>query len=511
VIGDLSSAKSQNQERRLNILKNRLLTHIFILLLFPTLAAAQTISNREFKKANSPVFVVDGFVNFFAADTHQASSFENNNLPDGLSKNNLSAKSFVGNDTQIFLKAGVKTDNNVKYGAVAKVEFNANSERFNEKPNLDQAHLFSESDFGKFEIGNYLAVNQKMKVGPARFARGAGGINGKYLEYVNLPMLADSSQSSSAACSGNATSAACSNIKLPRFILLAQSPIGHGGGAKGFHSRSGDNNYSANASSYGAFNRSNFRSIKDDSFEGMEDATKLTYYSPRISGAKFGISYTPRSSNNGFTQTTVYDSNQSRMENIISVGANYSHDFDNLNLALSATGEKAQVKNSKSTYRIERYDLLSYDFGISLSYFGFDVGASYGSWGSSLRAKNGVYSCDYNSSQNISDQNCTSGGRKFTDPSYYTLGIAYKFGPIGASLTSLKSSYEKNDYQSLSLGLDYKLQRDLMPYFEITKFSFKSNQPLAADIANQGSVVSGRRQVRDSHGYVFLTGILYSF
>jgi hypothetical protein len=485
--------------------------YIAIFLLSSNLAYSQTIAEKDFKKTNAPVFVVDGYSNFFVANSNQASSFERENLPDGSTENNLAAEEFAGNDTQIFLKSGIKRDAGSKYGAIAKVEFNINSNRFNEKPNLDQAHLFSENNFGKFEFGNYVAVNQRMKVGPVRFARGAGGINGKYLEYVNLPMLADSSQSASPACSGNATSTACSNVKLPRFILLAQSPIGHGGYGKSFYKRGVDNNYSSNIQDYSAFNRSNFRSIKDDSFEGMEDATKLSYYSPRIEGFQVGASYTPRSDNDGFTAKTVRDVDSIRMENIISFGTNYSHDFDNLNLALSATTEKAQVKNSKSTYGVERYDLFSYDLGLSLSYFGFDFGASYGSWGSSLQAKNGIYSCDYNSSQNLSAQNCSSGVKKFSNPTYYTLGIAYKFGPIAASLTSLKSRFEENDYDALSLGLDYKLTRDLMPYFEVTKFAFKSNQATAADIINQGSVATSQRQIRDNQGYVFLTGILYSF
>ena len=492
-------------------MKSKLFYYIAILAIFPGLANSKTIAEREFKKVNSPVFVIDGFANFFAANSNQATSFQSKNLPDGISNNNLSDKNFVGNDTQIFLKTGIKTANKTKYGAVAKIEFNANSSRVNQKPNLDQAHLFSEGDFGKFEFGNYVAVNQKMKVGPARFARGAGGINGKYLEYVNLPMLSNSNQSSSAACMGNALSGACSNVKLPRFILLAQSPVGHGGDAKSFHSRAVDNNYLANSASYGAFNRSNFRTLKDNSFEGIEDATKLSYYSPRIKGAQIGLSYTPRSNNNGFTQTTIFDSNQSYIENIFTLGANYSHDFDNVNLLLSATAEKGQVKNSKSNNAVERDDLLAYDLGFSLSYFGFEIGASYGSWGSSLEAKNGIYSCDYNSSQNLSNQNCTSNNQKFSNPYYYTLGIAYRFGPISASLTSLKSSYQKNDYRTYSLGLDYKLKRDLMPYVELTKFAFKSNQISALDVTNQGSVNNSQRQIRNNNGYVFLTGILYSF
>lgn len=479
-----------------------------ILLSLSHQAKSQTIAEKNFKKDGAPVFVANGFINFSASYANQQTSFERVTLLDGFSKNNFNQPTSIGNDSQVYLKSGVKTASGAKYGAVAKFEMNINQDRFSEKPNLDQAFLYRESEAGKFEFGNNKAVNQMMKVGPARFARGAGGINGKYLEHINLPMLAASSQSGAPACAGGVGSAACANIKLPQFILLAQSPIGHGGGAKSFYAR---NTTSPNSPDYSAYNRSNFRALKDDSFDGMEDATKISYYSPRLEGLQIGASFTPSSGNIGLTKQTAYDVAAVRYENIISLGANYEHDFDNLEMLLSATAEKAQVKNAKSSFGVERGDLFSYDMGASFSYFGFTLGASYGSWGSSMLPKNGIYSCDYNSSQNLSAQNCSSNAKKFSNPHYYTAGISYQIGPVAASLTGIKTSYEKNDYKAFSLGLDYKLTRDLMPYFEATKFDFHSNQVLALDVTNQGSVSESQNQIRNNSGYVFMAGILYSF
>jgi hypothetical protein len=475
-------------------------------------AFSQTIPEKNFTKPNSPVFVMNGFVNFSAALRNQATAFEQGSLPDGNGKNHFNNPQAIGNDTQVFFKTGVMTEDGAKYGAVAKVEFNINSSGANENPNLDQAFFFTEHSFGKFEIGNNQAVNQKMKVGPARFARGAGGINGKYLESVNLSMLANSSQTSSVVCNGAAGSTECANVKLPRFILLAQSPIGHGGYAKSFYRGGASNIYqSASYANYGSFNRSRFRALKDDSFDGVEDATKLSYYTPRISGFQFGASYTPDSANNGATYTNIYDVDFIRIKNIVSLGANYSEDFNNLGVALSATAEKGKTQNSKSPIAVQRDNLFSYDLAASLSYFGFTLGASYGSWGNSLQPKSGVYSCDYDSSKNLASQNCSNNSKKFADPYYYTLGLAYKFGPIATSITSLKSTFQNNDYEAISLGLDYKLSKDFMPYLELTKFTLKSNQPKASDIENQAAISSSQRQLKDNQGYVFLTGILYSF
>lgn len=473
---------------------------------FAALFLLANSANSQTVEDNKPTFAVNGFVNFTAASRDQSSAFNKQTLPDGETANRLNNSQSIGNDSQFYFKTVLTDDEKNKYGAVAKVEFNINSDGRTERPNLDQAFLFSEHSFGKFEFGNNQAVNQKMKTGPARFARGAGGINGKYLEQINSPMLG----SGSSVCSGGVGSAACSNVKLPRFILLAQSPIGHGGYAKGFYRRSSDNIYESASADYSAANRSHFRALKDDSFDGMEDATKLSYSSPRIAGLQLGASYTPDTSQNGITAQTAKDVELTRIENAFSFGANYSNYFDNIGIALSSTAEKGQVKNSKSPSGTRRADLFSYDFAATVTYFGFSFGASYGSWGNSLQAENGIYSCDYDSSLTLASQTCAN-GKKFKNPSYYTLGIAYEFGPFAASITSLASQFQKNNYQAISAGLDYKLAKGLTPYFEITKFSFKSNQPSASDVADQSNVASWQRQLKDNQGYVFLTGFLISF
>jgi len=246
------------------------------------------------------------------------------------------------------------------------------------------------------------------------------------------------------------------------FILLAQSPIGHGSFARG---------------DYLNFNRTSFRALKDDSFDGVEDATKISYYTPRIEGVQIGASYTPNSSNSGFTSTKYYNSKAIKIINIASFGANYSQDFDNLGLEISTTAEQGKVKNYDAQ---NRSNLFSYDFGATLSYFGFSVGASYGDWKKSLQQKNVA--------------------QKSGNSQYSTAAISYAFGPIATSLTALKSTFEKNNYQAISLGVDYKLARDLMPYFEVTKFAFKSAS---------NSVTSSN--IKDNQGYIFLTGVLISF
>ncbi len=390
----------------------------------------------------SQTFTKSGFINFSGSHRTQDSQYSQQHLSDQ-TKNQLNSPDSIGNDSQIFLKLADKKNEEVEFGAIAKIELNLNSDGRNQNPNLDQIFTFFDSGLGKFELGNNQAVNQKMKAGPAKFARAAGGINGKYLEVINLPMSDPATQAS-------------------HFIMLSQSPIGHGGYAKSY--------YRPNSNEPSGYHLSQFRALKDDSFEGVEDANKINYFSPNFSGFQLGLSYAPNSSNIGITKQTARDAAYTKISDIFSAAAIYSQDFDNLTVDLSTTVESGKSKN------FQRKGLFAYDVGGSLSYFGFNVGAAYGNWGNSLRPEVGDYAIAGKSD-------------------YYTLGISYKFGPFAASITGIKSRFQNNKYRATSFGFDYKLTRNLMPYFELTKFGFDPES----------------ESTQANRGYVFLTGILYSF
>jgi hypothetical protein len=359
------------------------------------------------------------------------------------------------------------------------------------------------------------------------------------LEYINLPMLADSTQlptgtnpiGGSSGCNGfrvaqdgtvtpTPSTAACNNIKLPRFILLPTSPISQGGYAKGFYNRATDNDYSTSNFNDGSFNNGSTKNgnlvtnHNDGSFGQLENATKVSYYIPRIAGWQLGASFTPDTGNRGSSASFTGD-NSGDMKNVASWGINYSDNFDNLGLALSATGERGSFEQDK-TASVKRNDLNAYEVGAMMTFFGFTFGGSYGSWGKSLQPKTGPYSCNYNGSVAITNQDCsgTNAGKKFNDSNYYTLGTAYQFGPVAASVTYLNSQFQKNKYQALSFGVDYKMAKGLMPYIEVTKFGFTSNQPKYLDGStkiDQADLSSSQRQIKDNNGYVALAGILFAF
>ena len=285
---------------------------------------------------NKPTVTIGGFVNVTAAARDNKDIFDQDRLPDNNADNDgtvnpHSNSADFANDSEIHIKVGGINEFGMKYGAVIELEADLSSDGRSEGVNADKSYVFTESRTGRFEFGNNIGANQKMKVGPSVFARAAGGINGKYLEYVNAPMLADSSQdgiTQIGSCDGYANADAgddCDKVKLPRFILIPQSPISHGGYAQGFYDRYYDNEYdTADTTNGGGENYINVGFIDggDGSFGELEDATKISYYTPRISGWQFGGSITPDTGNSG-SSASVGGSLGGDIQNVISLQFNY--------------------------------------------------------------------------------------------------------------------------------------------------------------------------------------------
>ena len=495
-------------------------------------ALAQSLRNSTDNFANRPTVSVGGFVNVTAGGRDSDESFDTSRLPNEQigatdasgTQNPYSNDVDFANDSEIHIKVGGINEFGIKYGGVVELEADISTDGRDEGFNSDKTYIFTESRSGRLEFGNNIGANQKMKVGPTNFARAAGGINGKYLEYINAPMLADSTQdgiTSIGNCDGFRVDATglitvsgsdCTSIKLPRFILIAQSPVSHGGYAQGFYNRAADNNYDSGTYSYNeeeTDNLTGFNLNSDGSFGQLEDATKISYYTPRVSGWQFGASFSPDTANNGSSASFNGDESDD-IANVIGWGTNYSNNFGNLGLALSATGEVGKYEGSPYS-DIKRNDLNAYEVGVMATYFGFTFGGSYGSWGDSLMPKTGIYSCQYDVNFALASQDCTAAtSTEYDDSIYWTAGLAYQFGPIAFSATHITSEFQENKYNATSVGLDYRMAKGLMPYLEATQFEFESDHVIASDV-NQSTLDSSAQQIRDNSGYVVLAGILFSF
>jgi len=314
-----------------------------------------------------PIVNISGFINSNIGARTQNNAFDKNRLPDsqivaGVTQDNTGTKNKMSNnpdwtsEAKMRIKVTDEPESGLKYGVAIDFEANTGSASKHNNIGVNKAFIFSESGFGKVEFGNNSAVNYKMKLGPETFARGAGGINGKYLEYINVPILADGSQimaSKIGNCDGyrvnsdgiiTQSGTDCSRIKLPGFILIPQSPIAHGGYAKGFYNFSDSNNYNGSPANENlGFNQSNNSSqVRYGSFGNLGDATKISYYTTRISGWQAGVSFAPDVNNSSTTLISNYDKGD--IGQVISYGVNYSDQLSdsNVGLGLSITGESGK-------------------------------------------------------------------------------------------------------------------------------------------------------------------------
>ena len=225
-----------------------------------------------------------------------------------------------------------------------------------------------------------------------------------------------------------------------------------------------------------------------------ENINKVTYYTPRFYGAQLGVSYLPDQSNRGQGTSALAapnpagpnrtNNNTGLAQNIFTGGLNYDNKFGDFGVAAAATGEfgKAQV----ATYE----DLKAWNVGGKVSYMGFSLAGSYGDWGKS--------------NTKISDAS--------KDTWYWDVGVAYEYGPFGASVTYLNSQFDcgtavtaggnnagcqavgKDKFYSVSGGLDYKLAPGLTPYAELTYYD-----------------QNAATKVNDNKGYVGILGTQLNF
>ena len=187
--------------------------------------------------------------------------------------------------------------------------------------------------------------------------------------------------------------------------------------------------------------------------ESTDNDNKITYYSPRFSGFQLGVSYIPDLTDRG--QTVTRTDVGASVGDIFQAGVNYTADFNEVHVEAALTGEFGDSDNTA----VE--DLGAWNLGALIGYAGFSVAASYGDWDDSLQVGNG-------------------------DADYWTLGAAYDFGAFGASITYLDSEInDVNDFDNLSIGVDYKLAPGLTPYAEI---SFYDQDTVGTAFDNDGTV-----------------------
>jgi predicted porin len=195
-----------------------------------------------------------------------------------------------------------------------------------------------------------------------------------------------------------------------------------------------------------------------DTAANNESATKITYYTPRFSGFQAGVSYTPNTDATGITGPAATGV---EFENIWSGGLNYSGQFDSVGVKAAATiihgSENQKIAGGGA-------DLEGWDVGANVSFSNITVGGSYGDYGDTLGVN--------------------------TDATYWDAGVGYAAGAFSASATYLASETDfgatSDEFDNLSVGVDYQLAPGLVPYVEASFFNYDD---AVAAAQNEGTVV----------------------
>lgn len=230
-----------------------------------------------------------------------------------------------------------------------------------------------------------------------------------------------------------------------------------------------------------------------------EPARLIAYYTPKYefgsTKLQAGVAYIPDSSNTGAdnpgtnssgtskkTVQSVVSGNfidryeiDSSVKDTFSGGIAVEQAFtDGVDGKVALTGEygKAAGKAKKyvsandtnpAAYKLN--NLRTYNIGAVLNVGNISCAGSYGSLGKSLTT---------------SEFHKT--GRK-TD--YYTGTVAYKQGPVAASVSYFKSTQYKNTVDAITLGTSYNLAPGFKPYAEVTGFTLKGRPEFNPELSKK--------------------------
>ena len=289
------------------------------------------------------------------------------------------------NDAEIHVTVSGKSDSGLGYGAVIELEADVSADADGQGVNSDKTYVYLNGDWGQLELGSNTDAGRRMKVDASSLAYAGGGIANRFRQFITVPTGAG-------------------------FISHPELPTGHS---------------EATALSPGS----------------LEDATKLSYISPRFSGLQVGVSYTPDQGEVG--QTATRSETTGDYENVINAGINYMADYDGIGVNAGISGEFGDAELATTE------DLSAWNAGLNLSMGDFTLGGSYGDWGESQLAAGST-----------------------TDSDYWTLGAGYDYGMGGVSVTYIDSSYTTNDFTNLSFSAEYHLAPGLTPFAELSIYDF---------------------------------------
>jgi hypothetical protein len=392
--------------------------------------------------ADTPVVTVGGGVDFQAGIISQSSTYKT-------SGTRFDNDAHTVTNMRLDVKAEGKTDYGMLYGSVVEIRNNG----MIEVPNLGgsnglmmyvrKAYGFMESDMARLELGSVDPVSARMQAGPNSFNVATGGVNGDAFDYINYNVGQFSNNTEV--------------TYLNRALLPSDMNSGTG-------------------------------------VDGVKFSNKVNLLTPRVGGFQVGVSYTRDTNETGaYTSlaskySTTNSATAQGTKDVFTGTINYSARFDEFDVKANISGEVGKAKKNQLLAAAgEKYrDLKAFEAGLMLGYAGFKLGGSYVDWGKSLLL---------NGTSNNFDNWKTHG---------YTVGAAYENGPVGLSVTYVGTERQKNKFNMLSVGADYRLAQGVMPYIEGNFFKIKPGATTVTSASNSARPV-------DNKGNVVLFGLKTNF
>lgn len=399
--------------------------------------------------ASDPTVTIGGFSTFEAGWSHSDFTSESNGAAAATKNHEVAFR----NDNEIHFNVAGKTDQGLGYGAEIDLQADINGSPTSTQSGVTSAAGSSGSgivarrtygwlqgdQWGHVEYGSNDGVARNLKVDASNIARATGGIDGDFIFFAAANNFSGPATVGTFTGGNTASRAAISTPN--NFITSPRLPI-EAGPATSFASDVWGND------------------------------SKITYYTPRYQGFQLGVSYIPQLVDRGELTTTTVTSTGTGLTgaaNLWEYGANYEGQYDQVGIAVAATGENGKADNGGNNLLFNVENLGAWNAGAKLSYMGWSAAGSYGDWSDSF-ASDGI------------------------SAKYWTGGLAYETGPIGVSVTYLGSQTTAtnvdNKFQDVSVGADYKLAPGLTPFIEYTWYDIDPTVAGAgAAPENKGNVV----------------------
>lgn len=244
-------------------------------------------------------------------------------------------------------------------------------------------------------------------------------------------------------------------------------------------------------------NMGNYLDTKMRNLNEVEYSRKISYYTPKMSGFQFGVSYVPDSSNVG---GSTVNENKYHLKNStapgymfaikdgIGYGATYENQVnEDFKYKIALVGEHGKVvakieDAAKATKNAKFKNLKSYTIGANIEYKDLSVSAAYADYMKSFTSKE----VDPDVKRDIK---------------LYSVGMGYHFDDLGLSVMHFSSKAKENKINATTFGMDYKLAAGILPYAEITPFSASGSY----------RDTNGKREKDKFHGTFFAVGVKLEF